>query len=375
MIFAIIIIVLLIVNNIHFIHRARKTKVSSLYLLAIALTLNSIMTFCFVASIRSDKPYALFMFALISLILNNIILLTFAYFFESYEKNSYFSLRTTFYAVSIGIICGFCFILPPIKVGIVRSPPLLSPLIFMPIIEPWYIISTFFVSLIFSIQAILIFIRAYQKVPLRARKYIIHMLIAVIIYSLGMSIDYFFSWIIFGENFYRIQTDPLFAGSFLAVQGFSQVYFAITYGFLSRHPAWLQIPRIHNLFVFSENGIAMFSHHFKAPEQSTYIPEIDDQLFGGGFSALKSFFSEIAGRKTGNIQEIRFHDFSILMEVHQKKFSVVLLAESATVFAITALKAFADEFAKKYTKQLEFWKGDIQPFQSARALIQTFFEE
>ncbi len=332
------------------------------------------MTFFTTLGSATQHPIKFYDSIFISLLLSPIILLALVYFFESYERNSYFSLRTTLYSVAIGIICAIMFVIPPLRI----IPAFMGPLgwSYHPIIEHWYIFTNFAISLVFSVQAIKTFHKVKSMMPPHAHKYLTHMVIALIMFTLGLPADYLFSALLEKYIKFNLVVDPSTLIFTMSIQGISQIYFAISYGLLTKYPGWLQVPRIHKLLVMRENGITLFSHTFdSSSSKAPIISGTDDQLFGGFLNALKGLIEELAGKEAGDVQEIKFRKFTMLLEVGLKKFIIALLADSPTVFAVRALKSFTNDFSKEYGDTIDSWNGDISKFQGAKSILDRYFKD
>lgn len=119
------------------------------------------------------------------------------------------------------------------------------------------------------------------------------------------------------------------------------------------------------LIIHSQKGITLYDYSF------TYKMEESD-LIAGGLVGMSALIQEMTKSDT-NLQVIQQEKRVILLE-NGKFVTFALISDEDLQILRKKLNKLAIEFEKLFEKQLIDWKGNIEIFQPAHALIEESFE-
>jgi hypothetical protein len=123
---------------------------------------------------------------------------------------------------------------------------------------------------------------------------------------------------------------------------------------------------IHLLVIHKESGIAIFS--------GSYTTDVIDPVLVSGFlQAITSFGSEISGSK-GPFRLLHYKDFKISVQEGENILAALILKADPSQRLLEILKHFIRFFEANYRDYLEAFKGGVDPFKTADALVDDFFE-
>ena len=124
---------------------------------------------------------------------------------------------------------------------------------------------------------------------------------------------------------------------------------------------------IHILVIHQESGITVFSE--------SYISDrIDPTLVSGMLHAITSFGSEISGIELAGLRLLEYKDYIITMSDGKLIRAALILKSAPSQRLFENLKHFVRFFDSHYRPHLEDFKGSIDPFKSASALVDEYFE-
>ena len=122
----------------------------------------------------------------------------------------------------------------------------------------------------------------------------------------------------------------------------------------------------HILVLHRESGVAIFSE--------SYTPDrIDSTLISGFLHAITSFGSEISGIE-GHLRLLEYKDFKISVQEGELIRAALILKDVPSQRLLENLKYFVRFFDINYRNELENFGGAVDPFRSAAALVDDYFE-
>lgn len=123
------------------------------------------------------------------------------------------------------------------------------------------------------------------------------------------------------------------------------------------------------LLVLHNSGIAMHSVRFRTRAQV----EIDEMLFSGMISAIKSVFNELFRFKPDlNIRTITSEGLYVLID-SGPKISTIVVSDQLSYFLDKSLKRYRREFEREFTEQIDSGVDEVSQFNHATTLLPEIF--
>jgi hypothetical protein len=127
----------------------------------------------------------------------------------------------------------------------------------------------------------------------------------------------------------------------------------------------------HAIFLIESNtGLTLASRKF-----SNY--DYDEDLISGMFKALESFISHLSySNQFERIQEINFQGSCIIFDRRGPVTAVAITQKMDCTVEHQILKSLLDRFINDYGVHLEYFRGNIAPFQDFQRKLNTIsFDE
>ena len=131
-----------------------------------------------------------------------------------------------------------------------------------------------------------------------------------------------------------------------------------------------------NLYVFSVHGVGLYYHNFeKSPqgEEAEKKRDMDEDLISGALTGVVAIISEITQSKK-QLRKIDKEGYHLLFSFG--KYHVVCIISTMDLpVLLKKLDEFSKDFEIKFGKELKNFVGNVSPFESAKYLIDKYFNQ
>ncbi|MHA1804926.1 MAG: hypothetical protein ACTSU4_10445 [Promethearchaeota archaeon] len=129
---------------------------------------------------------------------------------------------------------------------------------------------------------------------------------------------------------------------------------------------------LKNLYVIYKNSTCLYAKDFIQPSPSICTQTLNEDLISSGFKGIIDLISEITKEK----RHLRIIDKegSKIYFSYGKHVIIALISTKILPVLFKKLELFTKAFEKQFSKELEYFNGNIQPFLATEQLILKYFK-